>query len=126
MLVTLFTAHAGRTDSKWRRRFCALKGSDLFILRTAASPKPLAVLNLAGAQISASKTLLYPTDYSDGGASDEHDVLWVLRVVVREGADRRRSSSNSRSSSGYVNYKLATHTKELQVCTCVSLVSGLC
>jgi hypothetical protein len=110
----LFPPYAGRTDSKWRRRFCALKGSNLFILRTAASPKPLAVLNLDGAEISASKTPLYPADNSDGGTADDSDVLWVLRVVVLEDVDRR-SSRGSRGSSGYVKYKLATHTQELQV-----------
>jgi hypothetical protein len=112
-----FLPSAGHTDSKWRRRYCVLKGPRLFILRTSAALKPLAVLDLPGAAITASSTPLYPEDSPNGSPADSSDVLWVLRIQVQEGAARggsRRSLNNS-SSGRTVKFKIAAQTRELQV-----------
>jgi hypothetical protein len=107
----------GNTDNRWRRRYCALKGSQLFVLRTAASQKPLAALNLSGAQISASKTPLYPADDDGHAGNDDDDVLWVLRVVLTDGAGSRTAGGRRSSGSGRnTKLKLAAPSQELQVC----------
>lgn len=108
----------GNTDAKWRRRYCALKGSQLFLLRTAASPKPLAVLNLTGAHISASKTPLYPADGAGSHAESDDDVLWVLRITLdgsRTGSSSGAGGSHGSSSSRQLRLKLAASSQELQV-----------
>lgn len=109
---------AGHTDSKWRRRFCVLKGPRLFILRTAAAPKPLAVLDLPGAAITASSTPLYPEDSRPDSPADSSDVLWVLRIQLQQEAARGGGSRRSlqlNSSSKTVKIKIAAQTRELQV-----------
>ena len=107
------TPPSGHTDDKWRRRFFALKGPQLFYFRTAASAKPLAVLDLSAATVSASKTPLYSDGGSntaaDDGASDE---LWVLKLVLQHRPSGKQQSSHSK-------YKLGAPSKEMQVSLCL-------
>lgn len=107
----------GHTDSRWRRRYCALKCSQLFILRTAAASKPLLALNLSGAQITASKSPLYREGSSDSGSEQQNNsssgVLWVLKLVLTEDLDSQTRSHSSR----HAKYKLAAPSQDLQVCT---------
>lgn len=84
------------------------------ILRTAAAPKPLAVLDLSGAAITASSTPLYPEDSPDS-AADSSDVLWVLRIQVQQDAARGGSRHSLNNSSKTVKIKIAAQKRELQV-----------
>jgi len=84
--LTHHSSSAGHTDSRWRRRFFALKGHQLYYFRTAASAKPLAVLDLADAVVSAS-IIPVARDNSGNGSSDGDadgsTKLWVLKLLLQ-------------------------------------------
>lgn len=64
----------------------ALKGHQLFYFRTAASAKPLAVLDLAGAVVTASTTPVARDDSAHGSSDDANaggSELWVLKLLLQ-------------------------------------------
>jgi hypothetical protein len=128
------TARAGCSDDRWRRRFCVLKGRQLFWLRSPAATRPLGVLNLPGARITAS-TRPTRTDRhgrgcsrsrsrsrggeagdSSSGGSDGADgcaaTLFAIKVALRQLPAGQQQQQHTR-------FTLAAPSKELQVrCWC--------
>lgn len=109
---------AGHTDSRWRRRFFALKGSQLCFFRTAEAAKPLGVIGLIGAQITASKHPIRRDGYdgSSGSSADNNgdsgsEMLYILKLTLQQ-------QWQHPGAAKYCRYKLAAASRELQVSLC--------
>eukprot|EP00775_Hariotina_reticulata_P010770 gene10770-10926_t len=87
----------GHADYKWRRRFFALKGQQLFYFRSSSSSKPLGVVALNGAAVTAVR----PAGRHSSNTLQHH----ILELQL---------DSSLRDRNKHTAYKLAAASLELQ------------
>lgn len=104
------------TSKRWRRRYLSLNGKQLLLFRSSPTGRPLSILDLGGARITASKQPVHRHDSDsssdegrDGGGSE---LLYVLRLAL---LPQPGDGSSSSSSGRQMQYKLAATSREMQV-----------